>query len=71
MGTVVRSTLFLGFFAATVAVGLRGRFCCLVGRDLQCFLLFRHGWLIESFDDGVFHHEGGDFIFEVGLPDVH
>ena len=31
------------------------------------FCLFLHWVLLEAFNDNAFGHEGGDFVFEVGL----
>lgn len=42
-------------------------FGLLLTRDFLMLGFFLHGVLLETFDDNTFGHEGGDFVFKIGL----
>lgn len=65
----VNLLFILGFFVGDSGFGFL-LFGLWFGRDLIWFGLFFHGILLETFDDGLFGHEGGDFIFKIGLSGI-
>ena len=60
-------TIFTFFLAFTVLF----HFLLPVGVHLEVFFFLGHGRFVQCFYHIAFHHERGDFIFEVGLPNVH
>lgn len=67
----LRSLRFFLFFLLFAIAFRLFWFRILFGCHLQRFLLFGHGGFVESFYYVAFHHEGGDFVLEVGLANVH